>query len=590
MKEKDGGDSSAGSHKCDIMALTPLKLALKNGSKEVVRSLVVAATDSSAELKALLEDLGSYLDSEEAMSLEHQEILKDMFTLLFNYDELSHAAQELTRVPQPIKALSDSSYLVTVPCNMFTFGCPAHGRSRGRFYYEVVFGEECPCFEETTSTRAPTDSKQNIDNFASLMIGWATDNFAEVSKDHVGSYPISWSFCPWDHWEHGKTGRIEKKPVVRLNGQKKRMIAKNAGKCLPLSGPDCGVGVCVDLNSCQIAWRLFWPKDATGPRGVKVEDTADFTGTKGDYKYTWVYAPTKDGANVGTEEKKAWNPMGREWTGNGHQVFPCISVAANGTFPDLCTVHLSGEFCMDPPNGFLPAVSEAVNQGSAAEQLPLLPLKNAFGNTDAQVKGRWESLSLLHVCAIQGTPGVEIATKLVTKFDVPYMPMLDVKANDFDHALLLKSVHQDDLYSTPYRVAMRAGGSSVEGIDGLADVHMEHILKGKQHRRKVLNMEEVDEDAGQEVLEAKHQHYVEDHAMPHQAEAKAEAEAFKPSESLEYPQEEAQSSVDNLSGKDLEAKAKIIVIQVEAKEAEAKAEHPEEEAQKFVDNLSEGSL
>jgi ankyrin repeat protein len=536
-----------------VMGMSPLNLAVKNDQKEVIRQLFAAASRvSSGELLELMRDLNRILEedpdiddgriddkktdaergvrarllsvclserqtSTQAASTpkDHQATesgdecvngldeapkYKDLFNIMFNVDELGEEIREAICVQEEIKAISDCSYLVSVPCDMFTFGCEQYGRTRGKYYYEVEFGEECPCFGGDDAPKK---------DFASLYIGWATDNFSNGSKDHVGRYPISWSFCPWDHWDTSKNLRSKKNPGVWLNGQKKRVTMDNGKACKALGGARSGVGCCVDLGANRIAWRIFWPKEVrfaqshdgsprdpeeaqrlrkVSPSDQRPDGLADLEEVweQNGFQYVWVYAPSRDNAHAGINEARAWNNMGRHWAEKDSQVFPCLSASVNCRIEDMCTLHMSGDWCIDPPPGFLPAVSELTGTANVSGEttLPVVPMKSTQGNTNSQRDGKRDTLSLLHLCAVQGTPGVEVAERLARKYDVPYVPLFDGKAEEFHASMLHTPVYRDDTYTRPYHLAMRHGANSAKGIEHLEKIHEDH-LQLAQHRWEV---------------------------------------------------------------------------------------------------------
>ncbi|CAK0850350.1 unnamed protein product, partial [Prorocentrum cordatum] len=177
------------------------------------------------------------------------------------------------------------------------------------------------------------------------------------------------------------------------------------------------------------------------------------------------------------------------------RVFPCLSASVNCRIEDMCTLHMSGEFCVEPPPGFLPAVSElsGVASDSGGTTLPVGPMASVQGNTESQRDGTRESISLLHLCALQGTPGVEVAEKLASKHGVPYIPLLDGMAEEFHVSMLLKPVWRDDEFSLPYPLALRSGASSAKHIDKLKAVHQKHMKEAKQKWKKRLGWVEEEE-------------------------------------------------------------------------------------------------
>eukprot|EP00928_Gymnodinium_smaydae_P060493 TRINITY_DN4416_c0_g2_i7.p1 TRINITY_DN4416_c0_g2~~TRINITY_DN4416_c0_g2_i7.p1 ORF type:complete len:1352 (-),score=142.18 TRINITY_DN4416_c0_g2_i7:137-4021(-) len=461
---KSENSKSDNTYMTQIFSYTPIGLAVRfcllptvaGGDREVLRLLLLCAHRNQC-LASILQDFCSELYNYYPYPVENQEItahlqkdpkkvprdlVRNLVNMLFHREELDKEWQSFME-GRRIFDKYDTSTLVTLPCDQFTFGAPAAGQTQGRWYYEVEFSDDVlqqPQF--------------------GVFIGWASESFSQHSSTQVGGAPCSWSFTPHFNSKKGQTFS-----QLRLAGS----VRKSND-----SFRDClGVGVLIDLQTNKISWRVIH-KDktyswviSTGPNHIGLEESHENS------------MPT----HQAQFDLGAWRSRER-----GQTLRPCMSCYVTKMHERAITVHLSGKFNSPLPRECYPAI--VVEDGYSES---ILPFNNEFGNSPCQSPPfyRYDHITLVHLAVMQGD--VELAVNLVEAYGALYLPMLnlsgDHRAHDYERLLFEQNRKcvSEDKDSLPYAISESKGlhrrihtvdwstGRNVKRAHGtLKRVHQEH--------------------------------------------------------------------------------------------------------------------
>eukprot|EP00928_Gymnodinium_smaydae_P060492 TRINITY_DN4416_c0_g2_i6.p1 TRINITY_DN4416_c0_g2~~TRINITY_DN4416_c0_g2_i6.p1 ORF type:complete len:1427 (-),score=178.35 TRINITY_DN4416_c0_g2_i6:72-4181(-) len=453
---------SDGTYMTHMFSHTPIGLAVRafliptaaGVSKEVLRLLLLCAHRNQC-LTSILQDLLSELrvyspcfpdnkETEDQSQKERElpELMRNMVNMVFHRNELEQDWQKVM-VGRRIFEKYDTSTLVTLPCDQFTFGAPSAGHEQGRWYYEVEFRKDLLQQDKT-----------------GVFIGWASEGFSKHSSTQVGGAPFSWSFTPKFNSKSGETFS-----QLRLGGSARKSTAFS----------DCrGVGVLIDLQANKIAWRVIhknetcsWVRSA-GPDDISLERE-------------------EDQRTDGMPSLEAQFDLGA-WRSLERTLMPCMSCYVAKLQKNALTVHLSGKFKRPLPPDCYPAI---VIEDSFKDSI--VPFNNEFGNSPSQSPPlyNYDCITLVHLAVMQGD--VDLAAKLVEKYGALYLPMLnlsgDHRAHDYERLLFEQNRKcvSEDKDSLPYAISESKGlhrrihtvdwstGRNVKRAHGtLKRVHQEH--------------------------------------------------------------------------------------------------------------------
>eukprot|EP00928_Gymnodinium_smaydae_P002433 TRINITY_DN10861_c0_g1_i1.p1 TRINITY_DN10861_c0_g1~~TRINITY_DN10861_c0_g1_i1.p1 ORF type:complete len:1197 (-),score=113.57 TRINITY_DN10861_c0_g1_i1:120-3491(-) len=414
-----------------MFSYTPIGLAVRcfliptaaGGNREVLRLLLLCAHRNQC-LASILQDLTSELDSYSPYSPEDKEVkehtpknrvapdlVRNLVNMLFHRDELEKDWQSLMEGRRLFDKY-DTSTIVTLPCDQFTFGAPTARQKQGRWYYEVEF------------TDGLLEKEQ-----CGVFIGWASESFSQHSSSQVGGAPCSWAFTPRFN---SKKGEIFSQ--LRLGGSARKSETE-FGDCL-------GIGVLIDLQTNKISWRVIHK----------------------DRSFSWVRS---DGPNhIALEDKGAAMPTHKAqfdlgaWRSREHEqtLMPCMSCYVARMHERAVTVYLSGKFNAPLPSESYPAI---VLEDGLSESI--LPLKNEFGNSPCQAPPfyKYDHITLVHLAVMQGD--VDLAEDLVEKYGALYLPMLNLRGDHctYDYESLevesKRKCVSHDFDSLPYQVSESKG-------------------------------------------------------------------------------------------------------------------------------------